>query len=217
VDANGSSVYLTGLTTGTLPLNLLTSSYKGGGDLFLAKFDAVPNLQWTTYLGSSAMDAGTAICMDGTYVKVAGMTAGALTGKTNAGGNDVIVANFDSNGALVWSQQFGTAADESAFGIVVDSIGNSYVSGFTSGSPSPFKPNAGLEDQFMARLSIGGTIFSITMAGTAEGDEGRAIAIRESDNLLYVVGFTGGNLDGEPNSGGYDMSLLKFNLAGEQQ
>ena len=69
----------------------------------------------------------------------------------------------------------------------------------------------------MARLSIGGSIFSYTMSGTSQGDEARAIAIRESDDLLYTVGFTGSNLDGEPSLGGIDSSLLKFNLAGEQQ
>ena len=215
VSADGNAVYVTGLTSGVLPQDI--GSYSGGGDLFLAKFNAVPDLQWTTYLGSSELDAGLAICMDGTTVKVAGVTAGALPGKTNAGGNDVIVASFDSNGALLWSQQFGTPADDSAFGIVVDSIGNPYVTGFTSGNLSPFKPNAGLEDQFMARLSIGGAIFSYTMSGTSQGDEARGIAIRESDDLLYTVGFTGGNLDGEPYFGGIDASLLKFNLAGEQQ
>ncbi len=56
-----------------------------------------------------------------------------------------------------------------------------------------------------------------SLAGTTSTDEGRAIAIRESDNIVYVVGSTSGNLDGEPNSGGYDMGLLKFNLAGEKQ
>ena len=87
-------MYVTGLTSGVLPQDV--GGYSGGGDLFLAKFNAVATLQWTTYLGSPELDAGLAICMDGTTVKVAGMTAGALAGKTNAGGNDVIVANFDS-------------------------------------------------------------------------------------------------------------------------
>lgn len=217
VSEDGYAVYLTGLTGGVLPLNLLTAGYSGGGDLFLAKFDAVPNLQWTTYLGSSAMDAGLAISVQRTSIKVAGMTSGALPGKTSAGGNDIIVASYNDAGAVNWIQQYGTAADDVAYGIVVDSIGNSYVSGFTSGNLSPFKPNAGLEDLFMARLSIGGGVFSYSLAGTTAGDEGRAIAIRESDSLLYVVGFTGGNLDGLTNAGGYDTSLLKFNLEGVQQ
>ena len=218
VSEDGSAVFLTGVTGGVLPLNLLTAGYSGGGDLFIAKFDAVPNLQWTTYLGSLAMDAGMAITVRGGSVKVAGVTQGVLPGKTSAGGGDIIVASYNaSSGAVHWTTQFGSTADEVAYGIVVDSIGNSYLTGFTSGSPSPLSPNAGLEDLFMARLSIGGTVFSVNLAGTTSADEGRAIAIRESDNIVYVVGSTSGNLDGESNSGGFDMGLLKFNLAGEKQ
>lgn len=218
ISEDGYAMYLTGLAGGVLPLNLLTAGYSGGGDLFVAKFDSVPNLQWTTYLGSSEMDAGLSITVHkNNTIFVAGMTNGALPGKTNAGGSDIIAASYTPAGAVNWTAQLGTAADESANGIVVDSIGNSYLTGFTSGNLSPFKPNEGLEDIFMARLSIGGTIFSYSIAGTTGGDEGRGIAIRESDRLLYVVGFTQGNLDGEANAGGYDAALLKFNLEGEQQ
>ena len=46
---------------------------------------------------------------------------------------------------------------------------------------------------------------------------GQGIAISESDSAVYVVGHTEGNLDAELNSGGYDMCLLKFDLAGVQQ
>ena len=39
----------------------------------------------------------------------------------------------------------------------------------------------------------------------------------ESDNTIYVVGQTKGNLDAELNSDGYDMCLLKFDLTGVPQ
>ena len=219
VNATGDAIFVTGMAGGILPLGTGTSpAYAGNGDLFIARFNAVPAIQWSTLLGSSAMDAGLAINVQGSTIKVAGMTAGTLPGKTSFGGSDIVVASYTALGAANWVEQLGTAADEVAYGIVVDSIGNSYITGFTGGSPSPFKPNAGLEDLFLIKFGIGGgTPFAISLAGTTAGDEGRAIAIRESDNILYVVGFTEGSLDGEPNSGGYDMGLLKFNLAGEQQ
>jgi hypothetical protein len=166
------------------------------------------------------MDAGLAVAVIGSAVNVAGVTGGALPGKTSQGGNDIAVARYNgATGALTWAEQLGTNQDDAAYGITTDNNpGNVFVSGFTSGNLSVFKPNSGLEDLFLIKFGVGGgTPFAISLAGTNEGEEGRAIAIRESDGIAYVVGFTGGNLDAEPNSGAYDMCLLKFDLAGQQQ
>ena len=219
IDVTGYAVFVTGIAGGILPLGTGTSpAYAGNGDLFIARFNGVPEIQWSTLLGSSGMDAGLAIAVSGSTVSVAGMTGGSLPGKVSAGGTDIVVASYTASGAVNWIEQRGTSADEVAYGITVDSDpGNVFVTGFTGGSPSPFKPNSGLEDLFLMKFGVGGGLpFAITLAGTTMGDEGRAIVIRESDNVVYVVGHTEGNLDAVANSGGYDMCLLKFNLAGEQ-
>jgi hypothetical protein len=165
------------------------------------------------------MDAGLAVSVIRNVVNVAGMTGGALPGKTSQGGNDIAVASYNGvTGALFWAEQLGTSEDEAAFGITTDADpGNLFVAGFTGGNLSPFRPNAGLEDLFLIKFGIGGgTPFAISLAGTSAGDVGRAIAMREIDNTVYVAGFTEGNLDAEANMGGYDMCLLKFDLAGQQ-
>jgi hypothetical protein len=222
VDNSGGNywVYLTGATKGNLDGVRTTGT--GNLDIFLVQYDisieSTPTWAWTKMLGTASDDAALAITARNAAVHIAGATGGSLDGHSSAGGNDVFVAAYDHAGTKMWTTQLGTSADDIAYGITVDSIGNSYITGFTSGNPSPFKPNSGLEDIFMIKFGIGGgTPFAISLAGTTMGDEGNAIAIRESDNALYVVGSTAGNLDGEPSAGGYDMCLLKFNLAGEQQ
>jgi hypothetical protein len=222
VDNSGQNywVYLTGATKGNLDSARTTST--GNYDIFLVQYDlstaSTPTWTWTKMLGTASDDAALAINARNANVHIAGVTGGSLDGHTSAGGNDIFVAAYDHAGVKLWTTQLGTSADDIAYGITVDSIGNSYIAGFTSGNPSPFKPNAGLEDIFMIKFGIGGgTPFAVSLAGTTVGDEGRAIAILESSNALYVVGSTAGNLDGETNAGGYDMCLLKFNLAGEQQ
>jgi chitodextrinase len=220
VSAAGDAVYITGLAGGVLPSLVAGNIYAGGGDLTVARFSNVGALAWTALLGSTAMDAGLAVAVIGSAVNVAGVTGGALPGKTSQGGNDIAVARYSGvTGALTWAEQLGTNQDDAAYGITTDNNpGNVFVSGFTSGNLSVFKPNSGLEDLFLIKFGVGGgTPFAISLAGTNEGEEGRAIAIRESDGIAYVVGFTGGNLDAEPNSGAYDMCLLKFDLAGQQQ
>jgi chitodextrinase len=220
VSATGDAVYITGMAGGVLPSLVAGNTYAGGGDLAVARFSNAGVLAWTALLGSTVMDAGLAVAVIGSAVNVAGMTGGALPGKTSQGGNDIAVARYNGvTGVLLWAEQLGTNQDDAAYGITTDSNpGNVFVSGFTSGNLSPFKPNSGLEDLFLIKFGFGGgTPFAISLAGTGAGEEGRAIAIRESDNTAYVAGFTGGNLDAEPNSGGYDMCLLKFDLAGQQQ
>ncbi len=220
MSAAGDAVYVTGLAGGALPSLVAGNTYAGGGDLFVARFSNAGALAWTALLGSPQMDAGLAVAVIGNTVNVAGMTGGALPGKTSKGGNDIAVASYNgTTGAAYWSAQLGTSEDDAAFGITTDSDpGNVFVAGFTSGNLSPFKPNAGLEDLVLLKLSFGGgTPFAITLAGTSASDVGRAIAIREIDNTVYVAGFTEGNLDAEANSGGFDMCLLKFDLTGQQQ
>lgn len=220
VSATGDAVYFTGLAGGVLPSLVAGNTYAGGGDLVVARFSNTGALAWTALLGSPAMDAGLAVAVSGSTVNVAGMTDGALPGKTSQGGSDIAVARYNGvTGALIWAEQLGTNEDDAAYGITTDSNpGNVFVSGFTSGNLSVFKPNAGLEDLFLIKFGFGGgTPFAISLAGTNAGDVGRAIAIRESDNTVYVVGFTEGNLDAEANRGGYDMCLLKFDLTGKQQ
>ena len=220
VSATGESVYITGLAGGVLPSLVAGNTYAGGGDLFVAQFSNAGALAWTALLGSPAMDAGLAVAVIGSVVNVAGMTGGALPGNTSQGSNDIVVASYNGvTGAAYWTAQLGTNEDDAAFGITTDSDpGNLFVSGFTGGNLSPFKPNAGMEDLFLIKFGIGGgTPFAISLAGTNAGDVGRAIAIREIDNTAYVVGFTEGNLDAEANMGGYDLCLLKFDLTGQQQ
>jgi chitodextrinase len=220
VSATGDAVYITGMAGGVLPSLVAGNTYAGVGDLFVARFSNAGALAWTALLGSTAMDAGLAVAVVGSAVNVAGMTQGALPGKTFQGGSDIAVARYNGvTGALFWAEQLGTNQDDAAYGITTDSDpGNVFVSGFTSGNLSPFKPNSGLEDLLLIKFGFGGgTPFALSLSGTGAGEEGRAMAIREIDNTVYVVGFTGGNLDAEPNSGGYDMCLLKFDLTGRQQ
>jgi len=220
VSATGDAVYITGLAGGVLPSPVAGNTYAGGGDLFVARFSNAGALAWTALLGSPQMDAGLAVAVIGSVVNVAGMTGGALPGKTSQGGNDMVVASYNgSTGAAYWTAQLGTSEDDAAYGITTDSDpGNVFITGFTSGNLSPFKPNAGMEDLVLIKFGIGGgTPFAISLAGTSAGDVGRAIAIREIENTVYVVGFTEGNLDAEANAGGYDMCLLKFDLSGQQQ
>ncbi len=236
VSASGNKVAITGQAGGSFVsfVNEPGWDYSGGvSDLFVVRYDSAGLNGSLVFRGSSASDsgratrntAGSAIAIySDSYVTVTGITNGEF-GAPNRGGYDIVammlnLANFtDSTGR--WTTQIGTAQDDIAYGITMDSApGNVYITGFTWGSSPPFFTNKGAEDILLARLSYGGALFSFTLAGTAVDDKGNAIAFDSSNQYLYITGFTNGNLDGIQNAGTggtFDMSLLKFDTSGVQQ
>jgi hypothetical protein len=60
------------------------------------------------------------------------------------------VSKYDASGNLLWTKQFGTSADDHAFGISSDGLGNLYIAGATSGDFDG--PNAGESDAFVAKI-----------------------------------------------------------------
>ena len=54
------------------------------------------------------------------------------------------------------------------------------------------------------------------LVGSSGTDDITQLAI-DSNNNIYIAGYTYGNLDGNTNSGGNDSFLTKFNSLGEKQ
>ena len=126
-DSSGN-VYVTGSTRGALD-----GSNVGGHDLFVVKYDSGGAKQWTKQLGTSSWDFAYGIATDSSgNVYVTGSTWGDLDG-SNAGYADLFVVKYDSGGIKQWTQQLGSAVDDTAFGITTDSSGSVYVTGSTWG------------------------------------------------------------------------------------
>ena len=193
VDAAGT-VYMTGITVSTNfptkspisgqstyhgPTTRAESAIGVSGDAFVAHLNPSTNqLIFSTYLGGSSNDVGSAIALDSTgAVYVAGMTnstdfplQGALqskmagSGGTNFVGGDAFVAKLDPTGAqLLFSTYLGGAGADGAMGLLVDPAGNVVVMGSTGSSDFPVvatsqtasKPtfSGGSADAFIAKIS----------------------------------------------------------------
>ena len=66
--------------------------------------------------------------------------------------------------------------------------------------------------------STGNTTTSLwtKQLGTSSSDGGSGVTTDSSGNI-YVTGYTLGGLDGNTNSGSYDMFLVKYNSSGTKQ
>lgn len=202
---NSGNLFVVGYTSGDLGGNINA----GFEDIFIAKFDSNGNNLWVRLLGSAGKDVGLGIWVDiNGDVYICGETFGNLDGNLNAGLEDGFIAKYDTNGNKLWVNVLGSVNTDTAFGISVDSKGNAYITGHTSGNLDG-EPNAGSEDVLIARYNSLGDLTWRKLLGTTAAERGRGIGF-DSDDNAYLTGFTEGNLDGNTNMGDNDIMIWKI-------
>ena len=196
----------------------------GGRDGWISRFDTSGNQRWITQVGSTGTDTFSAVAAMGEARRgteqfvAAGTTDGDFDGAgpaTAAGGTDAVVASFATDGALLWSTQFGSAGAESVSGVVADGS-TIYVTGTTDGEFGDLIEDGGDGggvDLFLAALDAGtGEVLWSSRLGTDGEDRSHGLATTE-DGLLVVVGTTSGQFAETPPNGGVDGILVAFPLA----
>jgi len=222
VDSSGN-VYVGGWTDGDLGERLPGDHSRGYGDIILTKYDASGTQQWIIQTGTLLGDFGLDVAVDSSgNVYVTGVTEGGLSVPTcrdwtgcgeHAGFYDPFLMKYDSSGTQQWVKQTGTSEYEKASSVAVDSSGNAYVTGYTSGDLSG--TNAGDADVFLIKYDSSGTQEWIKQIGTSREDVAKGVAVDSSGNV-YVTGFTEGSLSGT-NVGDRDIFLMKYDASGAQQ
>ncbi|WP_456415117.1 SBBP repeat-containing protein, partial [Oceanithermus profundus] len=164
----------------------------------------------------SNVEIGTSVVDSEGNVYVSGSTSGSFPGQTNAGLDDAFAAKLNAAGGLVWLNQFGGSASESAGQTVIDAEGNVYLFGTTNGSLNGQTALGGV-DLFLVKLNgATGDIAWTTQFGTSEYDEKEAMALDPSGRLI-VSGRTQGSFPGFTLSGRMDMVVAAFaSDSGEQ-
>ena len=90
---SSSNVYVTGYTVGAL-----TGNSAGSYDIFVTKCNSSGTQQWIRQISTSSGEKGSGVAVDSSRIAyVTGYTSGALIG-TNAGGDDVFLLKYDTNG-----------------------------------------------------------------------------------------------------------------------
>jgi hypothetical protein len=143
-------------------------------------------------------------------VLVAGSTSGTLEGQTSAGGGDAFVRKYDASGAVLWTQQFGSASSDAAHSVAVDGAGNVLVAGSTGGTLEG-QTSAGDYDAFVRKFDSSGALLVTRQFGSASVDNASSVAVDGSGNAL-VAGRTGGTFAGQTNAGGMDAFVTRLRL-----
>src|SRR5208283_3650339 len=212
---SGGNAYVTGWTSASdFPtMNPVQAAYGGGPeDAFVTKLNPTGSaLVYSTYLGGSDYDFGSAIAVDtagNTYVTGRTFSRDFPTMNPLQPANhsayelaDAFVAKLNPAGsAFVYSTYLGGSGYDEGNGIAVDSAGNAYVIGDTDSGdfPTTMNPaqafnggtNSGGIDAFVAKLNpTGSSLVYSTYLGGSGNDSGYGIAVN-STGSAFLTGVT---------------------------
>ncbi len=204
-DASNHS-YLTGSFQGQAAFGdrLLTS--KGDTDIFLAKHNNQGDLIWIIQMGGYSVRKNTiseyptqlAITEDALFIT--GVFYGlAYFGEQqvlSAGKEDAFLAKYDLEGQLLWVQRMGGQSQDLITDLVVDTDGNSYLTGYFQ-KEADFghlqKTALNQREFFIAKYSPDGEALWVRTAQSERMSQGKALAF--SDDQLVVAGSFQAKLD----------------------
>jgi hypothetical protein len=181
---------------------------------FVRKFDSSGAVLWVRQITTAEGEAVTSIAVDGSgNVLAAGFTSGALSGQINAGVDDGFIVKYDSNGAELWTRQFGTSGYDFAHGLAVDALGNAFVTGSTFSALPGQVSSGGLSDAYIRKYDPSGTALWTRQFGTRERDLAISAAVDASGNVI-VAGDTEGAFPGQTSAGRSDGFVTKYDSSG---
>ena len=142
-------------------------------EALLLKYNSDGVLQWQVELGDIGYEYFQGVAVDSS----GNVFAAGYTDSDGAGSNDILIAKYDSTGAVSWQRTLGTAGnDKNQLGcIAVDGASNSYISGEYS---TYF---------VVAKYDSSGSIQWQRTLDTVAGPFAEAIAVDSSSNV-YLAG-----------------------------
>lgn len=209
LDASGN-VYVTGYTESnnfTITVGAFQTTKVGVGDVFVTKLNATGTaLIYSTFIGGSGAEGGISITIDSSNnIYITGttdspnydVTSGAFQTTYGGGFNDAFVTKLNATGtALIFSTYIGGNDKDYATSIVLDTLGNSYITGYTLSFNYPTTSGAfqtirdGGRDVLVTKLNATGTalIYSTFIGGNYD-DYGEDIVLDTFGNA-YIIGST---------------------------
>lgn len=126
---------------------------------------------------------------------------------TSNGVEDIFIQKLDANGNLIWAKQIGGIGEDSGQSIQVDASGNAYITGYFTGTVD-FNPGSGItnlssmgiDDAFVLKLDVNGDFLWVNQIGGTEFDQGLALNIDPSGNVLTTGNFRN-TIDFDPGPG----------------
>lgn len=235
-----SNCYITGSFNGTVSVNSINyvSTGLGSIDPFVLKIDSSGNFVWfkpvaATGASGGALDGindqGLGIKADfcgNTYV--VGQFGGSANFSNNVlingyGASDIFIAKYNSAGNCLWARSAGSQFSDHGKAVSIDSLGNSYITGFFQGNATfgtiVIFSNGLNMDMFIAKYDDNGNFQWVRKGGSrgSLGDVGEGI-ITTGNGISYVCGHFCDTaifgIDTVTATGGTDLFITKYGPSG---
>lgn len=189
-----------------------------------------PGWKWAKKMGGNQEDVSNDMATDksgNTYVVGMFRSTTLFVGTTSlntAGGYDLFIVKYNSNGDVVWAKSAGGADFESARGVYVDASGYVYVTGtfmspsITLGTITLTNSGSGGYEMFITKMdSLGNTLWAKSAGGT-DSDEGFGVTVDAVGSVIVCGAFSSPTIMFDTfalqNSGISDVFVVKYNSAG---
>ncbi len=131
--------------------------------------------------------------------------------------HNVYILKLNADGEFVWARKFSGYSDSRPWDLILDSIGNVYITGQYYNT-TDFDPSindfvmtpVGVEDIFITKLDPSGNFMWAKSIGGSANDVGRSIAMDSNGNLIITGVFQGNNIDFDPGPGANLISSVSF-------
>lgn len=189
-----------------------------------------PGWKWAKKMGGNLEDVSNDMAADksgNTYVVGMFKSPTLFVGTTSlntAGGYDLFIVKYNSNGDVVWAKSAGGADFESARGVYVDASGNVYVTGIfmsssvTFGTVTLTNSGSSTYEMFITKMdSLGNTLWAKS-AGGSDNDEGIGVTVDAVGSVIVCGAFNSTTMLFDTfalqNNGIADVFVVKYNSAG---
>lgn len=188
----------------------------GDEDVFIEKLDANGHLVWVQQVGGTGPDIGYDITTDkdgnvyviGSFVSVVDFDPNEEGDTlTSNGSHDIFIQKLDATGSLLWVKQIGGTGSDIGQSVVVDPVGNVYLTGvfsdtvdFDPGMGEEHLVSEGQQDIFIQKLNADGDLIWVKQVGGDHYEWSRKIMIDQEGNL-YITGYFYSTTDFDPGVG----------------
>ncbi len=172
---------------------------------------------WEQNFGGSENDFAEQLlpASDGGYIIAGASASSDQDVASNNGGDDMWIIKIDTDGNLVWEQNYGGSSNDYAWSAAPVNDGGYVMAGFTLSSDLDVGGNNGINDYWIVKVDSDGDLIWEQNYGGSSLETAYSIT-QTTDDGYIVAGFSrSSNIDVSANNGERDFWIIKLDTNGD--